>query len=419
MGVYADSSPDAFDDPKVETIVELLKRVWGSSWGAVSTAFLADATPIALTAHTRSRSLYGPLIDQALNGLTNYSWTSSGGPDAYFGGGAEQFLPGSGSYLGKDYYAEFRNKNYSVSLNKTSLLAAPNSQKALGVFCRSNLPVWLDRNVFKNVLGTFTNDPAGNKSAALDLPGLKDMTLKAIDVLNERGGDKGFFLMSEAASIDKQMHTLDYDRALGDLLELDDTVKATIEHLKELDILEDTLIVVSADHGHGFDVFGSSDTQYMASKDTDREKRDAIGVYQNSGLSQYTVRVEGVEYNTGPNFPVNWDPRYVIAAGMGASPDRRENYKADTDLPRTPATNISGFASDDYYANPKDNADGFTVNGTLPTNEAQGVHSLTDVPVFAMGPCQEMFGGVYSAIDVFYNMANCLGLAQDTNKTAS
>jgi alkaline phosphatase len=28
MGVYADSSPDAFDDPKVETIVELLVRYW-------------------------------------------------------------------------------------------------------------------------------------------------------------------------------------------------------------------------------------------------------------------------------------------------------------------------------------------------------------------------------------------------------
>jgi len=38
MGVYADSSPDAFDDPKVETIVELVQRIWGSAVGAVSTA---------------------------------------------------------------------------------------------------------------------------------------------------------------------------------------------------------------------------------------------------------------------------------------------------------------------------------------------------------------------------------------------
>jgi hypothetical protein len=47
----------------------------------------------------------------------------------------------------------------------------------------------------------------------------------------------------------------------------------------------------------------------------------------------------------------------------------------------------------------------------------QGVHSLTDVPVFAMGPCQELFGGVYSNIDVFFNMANCLGLARSSKST--
>jgi alkaline phosphatase len=192
------------------------------------------------------------LINQALNGVQNYSWTRTDGPDAYFGGGAEQFIPGSGSYQGKDFYAEFAKKGYSVSLNKTSLLGLPNNQKALGIFCRSNLPVWLDRNIFKDYLSTLTNDPSGANRSATDLPGLKEMTLKAIDILHERGGKKGFFLMSEAASIDKQMHSLDYDRALGDLLELDDTIGATIEKLKSLGILEDTLIVVSADHGHGF-----------------------------------------------------------------------------------------------------------------------------------------------------------------------
>jgi alkaline phosphatase len=83
MGVYADSSADPFDDPKVETIVELLTRIWGSAIGVVSTAFIADATPIALTGHTRARSQYGPLIDQALRGVTNYTWTPFSGPDVF------------------------------------------------------------------------------------------------------------------------------------------------------------------------------------------------------------------------------------------------------------------------------------------------------------------------------------------------
>lgn len=206
-----------------------------------------------MSGHTRRRGEYGPLIEQALNGVSNYTWTKQQGPDVYFGGGAEQFLPGKGSYKGKDYYAEFAKKGYSVSLNKTALLAADNSKKALGVFCKSNLPVWLDRNVYPDNLKNLKNDPAGSTSDALDLPGLKEMTLKAVDILNKRGGDNGFFLMSEAASVDKQMHNLDYDRALGDLLELDDTIRATVDKLDKLGILEETLILVSADHGHGFE----------------------------------------------------------------------------------------------------------------------------------------------------------------------
>ena len=76
------------------------------------------------------------------------------------------------------------------------------------------------------------------------------MTLKAIDILQARSKGQGWFMMSvldsltlmltladevgltirsEAASIDKMMHVLDYDRALGELLELDDTIRASIE----------------------------------------------------------------------------------------------------------------------------------------------------------------------------------------------
>jgi alkaline phosphatase len=48
----------------------------------------------------------------------------------------------------------------------------------------------------------------------------------------------------------------------------------------------------------------------------------------------------------------------------------------------------------------------------MPLDQGQGVHSLTDVPVFARGPCQELFGGVYNSIDIFFHMAECLGLSE-------
>ncbi|KPM38357.1 hypothetical protein AK830_g8192 [Neonectria ditissima] len=409
MGVYADSSADPFDDPKVETIVEIFKRIWGGAWGAVSTAYLADATPIALTGHTRLRGQYGPLIDQALHGNTNYSWTDHEGPDVFFGGGAEYFYAGEDSFQGKDYYKEFKKEGYSVSTTKTALNKAPNNKKALGVFCQGNLPVWLDRNVYKDNIKDLENDPLGSSKPATDLPGLKDMTLKAVDILHKRGGDKGFFLMSEGASIDKQMHALDYDRALGDLLELDDTVRATIAKLDKLGILDETLVLVSADHGHGFDVWGSADTEYLADQDDDRAKRRAIGTYAQSGESQYTEKKAGLHYGTGANFPSNWEPRYAIAGGVGAAPDHREDYKVHKNGPREPATE---GADGSYYANPEDAVKGIVINGTIGTDQAQGVHSLTDVPVFAWGPCQDTFGGTYNNVDIFYKISNCLGLAR-------
>ncbi|EJT98180.1 extracellular phytase [Dacryopinax primogenitus] len=409
LGVYADSSKTPYDDPKVETIAEIFRRKMDGGVGIVSTAFIADATPAALTSHTRDRNQYGPVIDAYLNGIVNYTWTNWSGPDVLFGGGAEQFYPGPGSFQGKDYYLEFEKKGYQVIWNKTAMQAASNDTKTLGIFSVNNMAKWLDRNVYTENLKNQKNSPDGKGTDALDQPGLKEMTVKAMEILQARSGDKGWFMMSEAASIDKQMHTLDYDRALGELLELDDTIRASIEYLRETGELECTQILVTADHGHGFDVFGSVDTKYMNAASTDRQKRGSIGTYQNSGLSQYTFG-GNLTYSEGVYFPARWDPRYTLAEGLGAHPDERENFEVVKPGPRLPAVNISAEHPTDFYVNAKETQTGFIVNGTLPVNNDQGVHSLTDVPVYAMGPCQEVFGGTYGNIDIFYGMANCLGL---------
>jgi alkaline phosphatase len=214
--------------------------------------------------------------------------------------------------------------------------------------------------------------------------------------------------LASAASIDKMMHVLDYDRALGELLELDDTIKATISKLNSTNCLKETLVLVTADHGHGFDVMGSVDTHYLAAQNTDRKRREAVGVYERSGLSQY-ANTGNLTY-TDSNFPSTWDPRYTLFQGLMADPDRRENWSVRKSGPRVPASEqVKG--DDDFYVNPKEPV-GITLNGTLPVENDQGVHSLTDVPVFAMGPCQELFGGVYNSIDIFYGMAECFGLAK-------
>ena len=200
------------------------------------------------------------------------------------------------------------------------------------------------------------------------------MTLKALSILHNRHPDDGFFLMSEAASIDKQMHLLDYDRALGELLELDDTIKATLAYLEEIGELDNTLVIVTADHGHGFDVAGSVDTRYLNAQDSARTKRGAVGTYHESGLSQYQVANrsamigsdQNLVYTEGASFPANWDPRYTLFQGVAANPDHRESYQVHKNGPRLPASNVTGFEEDDYYVDYKDAVTGFVVNGTLP-----------------------------------------------------
>ena len=108
LGVYADSSPNKFDDPKVETIAEIFHRVTGGHVGIVSTAFIADATPAALTAHTRDRNQAGAVIDSFLHGITNFTWTNWTGPDVLFGGGTKNFYNSSlGDTTYQDKYVVF------------------------------------------------------------------------------------------------------------------------------------------------------------------------------------------------------------------------------------------------------------------------------------------------------------------------
>ncbi|KAG6862573.1 hypothetical protein C0995_000122 [Termitomyces sp. Mi166 len=418
LNVFADSSPNSFDDPKIETIAQLFRRVIGGPIGMVSTAFIADATPAALCAATRDRGQYAQIVQEYLEGAmainNSFYWPAScDGPDVVFGGGAEQFIAGPGSPGGQDYYKAFAKRGYNVVYNNTELQKVGNEKKLLGIF--SGKAKWVDRHIYPENLKNQKTSPKGDGTDALDQPGLKEMTLKAIDVLQTRQkkGNTGWFMMSEAASIDKMMHVLDYDRALGELLELDDTVRASIEHLKKIGELENTLIVVTADHGHGFDVFGGADTKYLAVQTDDRKKRQAVGIYENSGLSGYTVAEGSLPNNEtviygaqGPNFPVQWNPRYTYAAGFGANPDHRESYAINIGGPRLPAVNTPNGAE----VNPSDNPAGFVVSGTLPTDEPQGVHSLTDVSVFANGPGADAFRGVYNNIDIFFKIADALAL---------
>ncbi|SAM00751.1 hypothetical protein [Absidia glauca] len=404
LGVHADSSSSPFDDPKVETITELIRRRDPKkSIGIVTTAYGQDATPSAFYTHTRRRSESAAIVDQLLHGVKN--WTSPVLPDVFLAGGSE-YYSGSKSLNGKDYFKELTKAGYKTVYNKKDLKKYNDKSKLFGVFRQGNLDTWIERNVYvNNTVGNKASPRNDGKDAlGSDQPGLADMTVKALDTLKKRGGKNGFFLMSEAASVDKKFHTLDWSRGIADLVELDVTIQKTIEWLKKHDELDDTLILVTADHAHSFDVYGTVDTDYMTKAKTEDDKISSIGVYQNAGWPGYYDK-------DGDGFPDNWNPKIALAFGTNNGPAHYEAWKVSTNAPRYPSvTNDHGV----IVPNPSDIAGnlghGLLFNNNLPHGNDQGVHSMSDVFIYSNGPGSELFKKTFENWELFFKMAEALDL---------
>ncbi|MDQ3322126.1 MAG: alkaline phosphatase, partial [Acidobacteriota bacterium] len=81
-------------------------------------------------------------------------------------------------------------------------------------------------------------------------PSLSEMTTKAIDVLSNN--KKGYFLMVESGRIDHAHHDGNAFRALTDTIEMSNAVRAAVSKVN----LDETLIIVTADHSHVFTMAG-------------------------------------------------------------------------------------------------------------------------------------------------------------------
>lgn len=87
-------------------------------------------------------------------------------------------------------------------------------------------------------------------------PSLQEMTIKAIDVLTKRNDGKGFVLMVEGGLIDQAHHRGTAKRAINEVLALERAVVGAIESLEKSNLLQETLIVVTADHSHTLTING-------------------------------------------------------------------------------------------------------------------------------------------------------------------
>lgn len=373
LGVYPDNTADSLDNPKVETIIEMIKRTSGKATGIVSTAELQDASPAAGVAHTRLRG-DKPEIAEMFYQIQ---------PDVILGGGSAYFLPqsipGSSRKDDKDLLSLFEQDGYKVVENRSGLLnVGPDTDKLLGLFHLGNMDTYYDRSTNnRDVLRDFSDQPT-----------LWEMTETAIDVL--KNNEEGFFLMVEAGSIDKQLHPLDWERAVLDTIEMDQAIGVAKRFAEEHG---DTLIVVTADHAHSMSITGT----YW--EGDGKSGKDAVRTYQDAGFPTYVDA-------DGDGFPDEMDVERKLAVHFANHPDYYDDYRMDP-VPTTP--NVNGEPNPGKLLDPNDpNRDRFLQVG--PINGSTGVHTVEDVPLMAHGTGSQYFNGVLDNTEVFFAMANAMGL---------
>ncbi|WP_174803047.1 alkaline phosphatase [Martelella limonii] len=376
LGVYADRTPDSLDDPKVETIAEALRRQTGKAIGVVSTAEIEDATPAAVVAHTRLRGDKAEIVGMFYDVK----------PEVILGGGSAYFLKsdiaGSKRKDDNDYIAMFEDAGYTVATTADEMDAADKNTKLLGLFHTGNMDSTLDRDFLKK--GTVEKFP--------NQPGLVAMTKTAIDRLSEN--EDGFFLMVEAANVDKMSHPLDWDRAAIDMIEYDQAVGVAMDFARSH---PDTLVVVTGDHTHGMSIVGTIDDEIDA-----EEMRDKVGTYDDAGFPNYTDE-------NGDGYPDKIDVSRRLAMFSNNFPDYYETFRPKMDGPFDPAIKDE---NGNYVANEayKDVPGAVLRTGNLPHNASTGVHAVDDVVLQASGPNADQFKGYMEQSDVYGVLADAFAL---------
>jgi alkaline phosphatase len=234
--------PDA--DVPATTLERAMDR--GMAAGVVSTARLTHATPATAYAHVPDRGwesdswVPAEAVEAGCRDIAEQlidTWfTERGAVDVALGGGLANFLPQDAGGMrqdGRDLTDEWDQLGGDFVSNAAQFRALDVNGAApvLGLFTRSHLSYEHDRDDAEE-------------------PSLAEMTEFAIRRLSN--DEDGFYLMVEGGRVDHAHHGTNAYRALTDALAFARAVE-TAERLTDPD---ETLIIVTADHGHVFNIAG-------------------------------------------------------------------------------------------------------------------------------------------------------------------
>lgn len=174
--------------------------------GVIATETPTGATPASFTAHAKDRGLTDEIANCQITGNV----------DVIMGAGKEYFD------------------------GKKDLMSAN------GVAYYNSLDAVRNESGEGRYIACFDQIDTGTGTDAA--PTLAELSLAAIDSLEKRSDENGFFLMIEASHIDKESHSNDFDGMVDQLMAFDRAVKAVVEWAAADG---DTVVMVTADHETG------------------------------------------------------------------------------------------------------------------------------------------------------------------------
>ncbi|WP_036766319.1 alkaline phosphatase [Parvularcula oceani] len=341
------------------------------SVGIVTTARLTHATPASVYASAPERDWESDADMPADSACADIARQLLDRAEAInlkvaFGGGRSNFLP-----------QDMADPEYEDRTGRR--MDGRNLVEAWNAMSRDNRFVWneegfedLDPAAGGAVLGLF--EPShlryepDRQTEGADEPSLAEMTRFAIEKLDQ--DEDGYFLMVESGRVDHAHHAGNAARALEETLSLDEAVKAALETVD----LDETLILVTADHGHtlsfaGYPQRGNPILGIVKSADSDGEAVVRTG----TDGRPYTT----LGYANGPG---------ALAVGaMGA---------ADAPLLRPDLGDEQAQHLD------------YRQQSLVPSPSE--THGGQDVAVYAAGPGAYLVGGVLEQNVLYYVMEHAL-----------
>lgn len=342
----------------VATLLEVSEAL-GLATGIVSTARITHATPAATYAHTPNRDWESDAelsAEAKTNGCKDIArqlveFPYGNGLEVALGGGRSYFLPNTEADPEDAGSTGRRRDGKNLTTEWTG-----SGPGAAYVWNKAQFDA-IDPNVTSHLLGLFERSHMEYETdRALDTgkePSLAEMTSKAIDILRAHSGDKGYFLMVEGGRIDHAHHAGNASRALTDAIALSDAVSVATRKSS----VNDTLIIVTADHSHTFTVAGYPD-----------RGNDILGKVVTDGA--LALDSNGKPYTT---------LGYINGPGYRGPMARPDLTAVDT-------------------ANPD-----FLQEAAVPLPSE--THAAEDVAVYARGPGAHAFQGVVEQNVIFHVMA--------------